>query len=82
MGVISPGDLASARRNFVSDNPAQTLTKPPLNAGLQAIEDLFESNRVALNAAINAAVAPATLTAAQRRQLVREWAAIKFRLGG
>ena len=59
-----------------------TYSKVQLGAALQAVEDWFEANRATLSAAINAATAPLTLTAAQKKSLLLFYMRQKVRREG
>jgi hypothetical protein len=80
MAVLTTEQLAPIRRN-AAEEIAPRWTKPQINAGLQAIEDWFEANRLALGSAIETA-APGVFNATQKRLLVKCWLLSKFERGG
>lgn len=81
MATLIADELAELRqaqqRMRVVDHP-----KPVVNAALQAIENWFEASRPSLNAALNAATAPVTLTISEKRTLLGVWLAQKTRREG
>ena len=76
MAILTGDELAELRRAMAA-NGTVTWTKPQINAALQAIEDWFEANRVALGAAIEAA-APGLYNATRKKRLVAYWLRQKF----
>jgi hypothetical protein len=79
MATIPAAKLTDARQ-WLSKEMAVTYTKAQINAGLQAVENWFDTpaQRNAISSAINAATAPVVLTADQKKKLVAFWASIKF----
>lgn len=82
MATLSVTELASIRQECAKTQ-AVDYTKPVINAAAQAIEDYLENmltNRPAtsLNAAINAATSPVTLSAAQKKKIGAEVLQRKF----
>lgn len=76
MATLNGPDLANMRQRLVAaDATLAPLTKPTINAALQAIEDTFTAAGIqsALSTAINAATSPTVLTNAQKKLLVAEY---------
>lgn len=81
MAILIPDELAALRRQCASERATVNYTKSQVNAALQAIEDWFESNRVSLGVAVEAAT-PGQFNAAEKRRLVKHWLNHKFGKGG
>ena len=83
MAVLNVSQLVKCRNSVERTAKERSLsvnyTKPKINAGLQAIEDWFEANRVSLNTAISTATAPLVLTGAQKVALVKAW--LDYKMG-
>lgn len=63
-------------------SPTVTWTKAHFKDAIQAIEDKMRTDGIpALSAAINAATAPFTFSAAQKAKLFRVWCDLHFREG-
>lgn len=81
MAAIPVANLATIRNKIEGSVHSGTITKPKINAIIQAVEDWFETNRASLGAAINV-VAQAqigqNLTAGQMKALVKFWLQSKF----
>jgi len=73
MAILTAPQLDEVRQAYVREHGVADVTKPKLNAAIQAVEDVLSSAGVqtAFNNAINTATAPTVLTAAQKRLLVR-----------
>ena len=82
MAVLNSTQLAELRRAMASDQATVNYNKVQINAALQAVEDWFEANRAAINAAINTATAPLVFTGSQKSALVKYWLRQKFERGG
>lgn len=82
MAVLTAAQLQQCRQG--AQNGPVPWTKAQINAALQAIEDTMRGATVqsALSSAIDAAVSPLNLNAAQKKRLFREWALITFQVGG
>lgn len=82
MAVLTAAQLQQCRQG--AQNGPVPWTKAQANAALQAIEDTMRGATVqtALSQAIDAAVSPLSLNAAQKKRLFREWALITFAAGG
>ena len=70
MPLLTAQQLASLRSDVARGQIPVTWDKTQINAALQAIEDWFESNRAALNTAINAATAPFVFPAGIKRLIL------------
>ncbi len=81
MATLSADERAALRRRFAETVGTVTVTKPTINAALQAIEDRFEVVRNSFGTAIEAA-APGAFTAQQKAMLVKFWLQQKFERGG
>jgi hypothetical protein len=77
MAVLNTTELAEVRREFVKTLATINVTKVPLNAAIQAIENWFESNRSNLSQAIETA-APGAFSVAAKKALVKFWLFSKF----
>ena len=82
MAVLSPEEATKIRQECARAFPTVNYTKPQINLAMQAVEDWFEANRAALNAAINTATAPFIFTVPQKLEIVKRWLAGKFERGG
>ena len=80
--ATTQSDEDAISRNFTNDSPCP-VTKQVLRAAIQAIEGVFESPsmQTALSNAINTATSPVTMTAAQKRKLVKHWLKSRFERG-
>ena len=78
MATITPLDCDPIRQFVREKAPGHLATKPQLNAAVQAIENWFEANRPALNAAINTATAPLVLAPAENKALLAGYLKLKF----
>ena len=72
MAVLSSDQLTDMRKKMAVGETV-VWTKPQLNAALQAIEDWYETNKVAIGTAIDVATAPLVFTAAQKKKLGAYW---------
>jgi hypothetical protein len=70
MATIAVDDLAELRRACSQAGMRVNYSKPQINTALQAIEDWFDRNRPALDAAIDAATVPFVFTVAQKGDLI------------
>jgi hypothetical protein len=77
MAILNADQLAELRRS-VSDQVLVDYNKPIINAALQKIEDVWESNRGAFAASIDTATAPYTFSNAAKKQLMAYWMLQKF----
>lgn len=77
MAILTSAEKAAIRQEYIKTLATVNITKIPINAALQAIEDWFEANRASLGAAIETA-APGVFTAAQKKNLVKFWLLSKF----
>lgn len=76
-------DQQTRFRHWLADQVQDTgpvrWTKGEAHAALQAIDDLVESNRAAINNAIESA-APGVFTADEKLLLIKAWAVLKGRV--
>jgi len=72
VAILNSKTLADAR-NACEKLGAVDYDKPQINAALQAVEDLLTSNATKnqISSTINTATAPKTLSAAQKREIVK-----------
>lgn len=70
MATVDAAELAKIRRKMSKDYTDPPWEKPAINAAIQALEDWYEGERATVNAALNAATSPLTLTAEQKKKLV------------
>jgi len=72
MAILTVEILANAR-NACEKLGAVDYDKPQINAAFQAVEDLLTSNATKnqINSTIDTATAPKTLSAAQKREIVK-----------
>jgi hypothetical protein len=82
MAALNPDELAELRRVISNGVVNVAYNKAQINAAVQAIEDYFETHRVELSAAIDAASTPFVFTNPQKKQLVRYWLDQKARREG
>ena len=73
MATLTALQLDEVRQGYVKEHGVADVTKPKLNAAIQAVEDALTapSLQTALSNAINTATSPQVLTATQKRLLVR-----------
>lgn len=73
--ALEVNELSEMRRRVCDNTSFNGFIKPQINAALQAVEDFFElpATKTAISNAINGATAPATMTALQKRYLVKIW---------
>ncbi len=69
MPTISTPDLAKIRRLVADKLTSVGYTKATINAAAQAIEDFLDSQKAAVSSAIDAATAPETLSAGEKKLL-------------
>jgi hypothetical protein len=69
MATLSASEL-QAIRNGLAQAQTVNYTKPVINAGAQAVEDLLTNSATAISNAINTATSPTVLSAAQKKALV------------
>ena len=83
MAVLTASELTELRQGYAREIAAITVTKAQINAAMQAVEDTFGGAPLqnALSDAIDTAIAPATMTNAQKRQLVKYWLRSRFDRG-
>lgn len=81
LAILQPGELTELRQQ-ATRNQTVDFSKQTINAALQALEDLMESNRVALSNAINSATAPYMFTPVMKRRLFALWCRQKFKREG
>lgn len=83
MSILTGRELDATRQPFIRQllNPAWR--RQAVNAAIQAIEDVFTSAQVqsALSNAIDNAITPATMTAAEKRLLVKWYLKNRFDRG-
>lgn len=75
MATLTAAQLAQLRQLFVRklDGVVIDFDKPTVNAALQSVEDWYEANKAQLSADIDAATAPYTFTAQQKKWLGAYW---------
>lgn len=81
MATLTSDQLAQIRQGIAATETVN-FTKSDINAAIQKVEDVFETNRIALGTAINTATSPLVLTTSQKKAVVREWCKYKFNIGG
>lgn len=81
MAVVGNGELDQIRQEAAAEVDVDYL-KGVANQAVQAIEDWWESTRVDLSAAIDAATDPVVLSNAQKRALAKHWMRRKAARGG
>ncbi len=62
--------LASARRWAEDAVETVDYDKAAVNAAVQTLDDWFQSNRAAINSAVDAATAPTRLSASVKKQIL------------
>jgi len=77
MAVLTPQQVDQIRHAYARVLEQETGVahlRPALNAAIQAVEDALAGNTVqnALSAAIDAAIAPATMTQQHKRRLIKQ----------
>ncbi len=78
MAVLTDSELHQIRRQIVRAMRNNIdFDKPTVNAAIQAIEDRIESSKPIISADIDAAIAPATMTAAQKTKIVGAYLVLK-----
>ena len=77
MAVLSASELQSVR-NACAKTLTVTYTKPIINAAAQAFETWLSDNQASASAAMDAAIAPATLTNAQKKKIAAEVFRLKY----
>lgn len=78
MATLTATQLAELRRGCAGAVVAVNYTRAQINAGLQAIEDYYETTaRAGFGSAIEAA-APGVFTNAQKKQLGKFWLFQKY----
>ena len=82
MTILPTEQLVELRQAFEREGDAATWMKADLNAGFQAIEDWFESNRGGLNGAITAATAPGHFPVDVMKKMAKHWQLHKHGQGG
>ena len=85
MAILTPDQLSEIRRQMAAEYATQDWTKVQINAGIQAIEDYWETTaRAGASAAIDAATTLLgfTFTGAQKLKLGKFWLLSKFNRGG
>jgi hypothetical protein len=83
MAILTAAELDDVRHQWQRDADGIPWSRPKVNAALQAVEDVFTGTalQTALSNAIDAAIAPGTMTAAQKRVLVKHWLWSRFARG-
>lgn len=82
MAVLTDQEKVDIIRSSMDNITDPTWTRGEVYAAIQAIEDVFENARPALNTAINAATSPAVLPSDFKTALVKNWLRSKFGRGG
>jgi len=83
MAVLNAYQLAEIRRDLADEVKSVPWRKPPINAAIQAIEDILTGAalQTAISNAINSATTPLVLDATQKRLLVRHVLYSRFERG-
>lgn len=77
MAILRPDQLTELRQECSKVMRVNYL-KADVNKALQAIEDWFEANRVAISKAIDSATSPVIFTVPQKKQIAKHWLKNKF----
>jgi hypothetical protein len=81
VAILTANFLTACRNIIESDRLEIEYSKAQINAATQAIEDFFESKRVAFSTQINTATSPLVLSNQVKRRLVRAVLLEKFTRG-
>lgn len=75
MAILMPDELAELRRRIRRKMAGQAIDfdKATVNTALQATEDWFQANKVAISAAIDAATTPYTFSVQHKKWIVAYW---------